>query len=129
VTSPEWIAKTTVLAIHDEQLAEHGGQSNIRDEGLLDSALARPQNQFAYGDDPDLCDLAAAYAFGIAKNHPFVDGNKRVSFVVSETFLNLNDLDLTATDEQACGIWLDLADGKIGEKELAQWFRSNTKPL
>lgn len=123
--TPDWISKTTVLAIHDEQLAEHGGQPGIRDEGLLESALARPQNQFAYGSGPDLCDVAAAYAFAISKNHPFLDGNKRVSLVVCETFLNLNGLDLAAAEEETYKVWLNLAAGKIGEQEFAEWLRSN----
>ena len=123
---PVWIIRAIVLALHEEQLAEHGGPSGIRDEGLLDSALERPKNQLSYGD-PDIYDLAAAYAYGIAKNHPFVDGNKRSSFVVSEAFLNLNGYDLIAADEAALLIWLALADGKITEAELAQWLRKNSR--
>lgn len=121
---PAWLLKAVVLALHEEQLAEHGGRAGLRDEGLLDSALGRAKNQFHYGS-PDIYDLAAAYAFGIAKNHPFLDGNKRASFVVSETFLNLNGYGLAATDEEALFVWIALAEGKIAETELANWFRSN----
>ncbi|MGO9005322.1 MAG: type II toxin-antitoxin system death-on-curing family toxin [Beijerinckiaceae bacterium] len=121
---PEWLIKAVVLAMQEEQLAEHGGQPGVRDEGLLDSALDRPKNQFCYGT-PDIYDLAAAYAYGISKNHPFLDGNKRASFVVSETFLLLNGFTVTATEEAKLTVWLALADGKMAEAELAKWFRNN----
>ncbi len=123
---PVWIIRAVALSLHEEQLAEHGGPSGLRDEGLLDSALDRPKNQFSYGN-PDIYDLAAAYAYGIAKNHPFLDGNKRTSFVVCETFLNLNDCDLKATDEQALLLWLAVAEGGVTEAELAEWLRTNSK--
>lgn len=127
---PIWVIKAVALALHEEQLAEHGGPSSLRDEGLLDSALDRPKNQFSYGD-PDICDLAAAYVYGIAsgiaRNHPFLGGNKRTSFVVCETFLNLNDCDLKATDEQALLLWMALAEGNVTEAELAEWLRTNSK--
>ncbi len=98
MSEPVWIDLDVVLAIHDEQLAEHGGQAGVRDRGLLESALARPRNQFSYGES-FLPRLAASYAFGISRNHPFLDGNKRTSLVVAELFLDLNGLDLTASDE------------------------------
>lgn len=123
---PVWIIKAVALALHEEQLAEHGGPPGIRDEGLLDSALDRPNNQFSYAN-PGIYDLAAAYAYGIAKNHPFLDGNKRTSFVVCETFLNLNDCDLRATDEQALLLLTAMAEGSVTEAELAQWLRANSK--
>jgi death on curing protein len=126
VDEPVWIIRAVALSLHEEQLAEHGGPSGLRDEGLLDSALDRPKNQFSYGS-PDINDLAAAYAYGIAKNHPFLDGNKRTSFVVCETFLNLNDCDLKATDEQALLLWLAVAEGSTTEAELAEWLRTNSK--
>jgi death on curing protein len=126
VDEPVWIIKAVALSLHEEQLAEHGGPSGLRDEGLLDSALDRPKNQFSYGN-PDIYDLAAAYAYGIAKNHPFLDGNKRTSFVVCETFLNLNDCNLKATDEQALLLWMAVAEGSVTEAELAQWLRTNSK--
>ncbi len=110
-----------VLAIHDEQLAEHGGSPGLRDEGLLDSALARRQNQAAYGD-PDLGRLAAAYAYGIVRNHPFVDGNKRTGFVVAELFLALNGLDLEASDIDCVVVMRDLAAGDLSEPDLAAWI-------
>ena len=121
-----WVADSVVLAIHEAQLAEHGGIAGIRDEGLLSSALARPHNLEAYGDDPDAAALAAAYAFGIARNHPFLDGNKRTAFVVMELFLNLNGWNLKASDEECIGTMLALAAGDLGEKSLAGWLRSHS---
>lgn len=120
-----WISPRAVLAMHAAQIAEHGGGEGVRDEGLLDSALNRPVNLLAYGE-PDLSDLAAAYAFGIARNHPFVDGNKRTAFVVSATFLALNGQRLTATERDVVETFLALAAGALAEDALAQWFRSNT---
>lgn len=120
-----WIRLSEALAIHDEQVAEHGGLRGVRDQGLLESALARPENQAAYGD-PDVCDLAAAYAFGLARNHPFADGNKRTAFVVSATFLLLNGRDLTATEVNVVETFLKLAAGEMAEAELAAWFRSQS---
>jgi death-on-curing protein len=119
-----WVEIRDVLAIHDAQLSEHGGAEGIRDHGLLESALARPQNLWAYGD-PDLAALAASYGFGIAKNHPFVDGNKRTSLVVLEFFLALNGHVLTADDVQCVLTILALADGSLSETELAHWIRQN----
>jgi death on curing protein len=110
------------VAAHAEQLAEHGGGEGVRDERLLESAMARPQNLAAYGD-PDIADLAAAYAFGIARNHPFVDGNKRTAAVVSETFLVLNGQSLTASDAELVVAFLALAAGELSEEEMADWFR------
>jgi death-on-curing protein len=121
-----WVARSVVVALHDEQLAEHGGGAGLRDEGLLDSALARPRNLLAYGT-PDVIDLAAAYAYGIAKNHPFVDGNKRTAAVVMELFLDLNGHALTADDGSLVATILSLADGSLSEAALAQWLRANSK--
>ncbi len=123
-----WVARSVVLALHDEQLAEHGGGSGLRDDGLLDSALARPLNLEAYGD-ADAASLAAAYAFGIAKNHPFVDGNKRAAAVVMELFLELNGYELTAADEALVLTILGLADGSLSEARLAGWIRDNMRKL
>ena len=123
-----WVARNVVLALHDEQLAEHGGGSGLRDGGLLDSALARPLNLEAYGD-PDAAYLAAAYAFGIAKNHPFVDGNKRTAAVAMELFLDLNGYELTATDEALVLTILGLADGSSSETDLADWVRGNMRKV
>lgn len=123
----EWIAYETVLIYHDAQLTEHGGAAGLRDEGGLRSALARPENLAAYGQ-PDLFDLAAAYARGITQNHPFVDGNKRTAFVVAAAFLDLNGQELTAEEAEAAVVFLRLAAGEFSEAELAEWFRRNTAP-
>lgn len=120
-----WVADEVVLAIHEAQLAEHGGIAGIRDEGLLSSALARPLNLDAYGDKPDAASLAAAYAFGIARNHPFLDGNKRTAFVVMELFLNMNGWVLNADDAECISTMLALAGGNIGENVLADWLREH----
>lgn len=124
-----WLERALVLAIHDRQLAEHGGGSGVRDDALLDSALARPQQLFAYGDPPpDLAALAASLAFGLARNHPFVDGNKRTAHVCYRVFLALNDAELAATDEEKYVAMLGLADGSLGEAEFADWLRRHLKP-
>ena len=123
---PEWLPRALILAIHDEQLAEHGGGVGIRDEGLLDSALARPQNRFEYDESADLATLAAAYAFGIAKNHPFVDGNKRTAYVAAELLLDLNGMALTASDEECVLTMLRLAAGEADEAAFAEWIRANS---
>ena len=122
-----WIDKRALLLLHGESLAEHGGASGMRDEGLLDSALARPLNLVAYGE-PDLAALAAAYGFGIAKNHPFVDGNKRAAFLVVGLFLYLNGQRLAVTQADATVMVLALAAGEIDEAAFANWIRSNSKP-
>lgn len=124
-----WIGRALALAIHDRQLAEHGGGSGVRDDALLDSALARPQQLFAYGDpQPDLADLAASLAFGLARNHPFVDGNKRTAAVACETFIILNGATLHADDLALYPKYLGLADGSLGEAEFATWLRQHLKP-
>lgn len=122
-----WIGRSVILAVHDEQLAEHGGASGLRDVGLLDSALARPLNLVAYGA-PDIFDLAAAYGVGLARNHPFVDGNKRTAFVATELFLALNGHELTAGDADCVLTMLTVAAGEIDEAAFAAWIRSNVKP-
>ena len=122
-----WLDIAVIYAVHDEQLAEHGGSAGVRDRGLLESALARPQNLTAYGQ-PDAVDLAAAYGFGIARNHPFIDGNKRTAFVAVELFLELNGYELTATDADCVLTMLALAAGEIDESTFARWIRSNSKP-
>ena len=119
-----WIGKALALAIHDRQLAEHGGGSGVRDEALLDSALARPQQLHAYGEpQPDLADLAASLAFGLARNHPFVDGNKRTAAVACEAFVMLNGGILEAEDHELYPQYLGLAEGSLGETEFADWLR------
>ena len=122
-----WVTLDVALAAHLEQLSEHGGGEGVRDERLLDSAMARPQNLLAYGT-PDAAALAAAYAFGIARNHPFVDGNKRTAAVVSETFLALNGYVLSATDAELVVAFLALAAEDLSEEELADWFRGHLIP-
>jgi death-on-curing protein len=117
-----------VLAIHGRQLAEHGGAAGVRDPGLLASALARPKNLLAYSEEePDLATLAAAYAYGIATNHPFVDGNKRTAYVACRTFLKLNGRDLDATQEEKYVTFLRLAEGALSEEELAAWLRERLR--
>jgi death on curing protein len=124
---PIWIPRELIFALHLRQLAEHGGGAGIRDEGLLDSALQRPKNKFEY-ETPDLSELAAAYAFGLAKNHPFIDGNKRTAFVASFTFLFINGLKVTTSQEENTKVFMELAAGDIDESWLATWFRQNTAP-
>ena len=125
MSEPLWIDLQVVLAIHDEQLAEHGGQPGVGDRGLLESALARPRNQFSYGET-SITRLAASYAFGTSRNHPFLDGNKRTSLVVAELFLELNGYELTATDAQCVTTFLALAAGELGEDQLAEWISANS---
>ena len=124
MTEPEWLDTDIVLDIHAEQLALFGGGDGMRDLGLLESALARPLNKFAYGET-DLAALAAAYAFGIARNHPFVDGNKRAAFGSMIVFLGLNGIDLDVPPEDATAIILEVAAGEIDEDGLARWLRDN----
>ena len=120
-----WINIDSALAIHNRQIAEHGGSEGVRDEGLLSSALARAQNLNAYTDDADMSALAGAYAFGIAKNHPFIDGNKRTALVVMRTFLRSNGFDVEATQAEKYVTFLSLAEGSIDESELVDWIRGH----
>jgi death-on-curing protein len=122
-----WIDKRLLLILHDESLAEHGGASGLRDEGLLDSALARPLNLLAYGD-PDAAELAAAYSLGLAKNHAFVDGNKRAAFLAVGLFLALNGYRLGTAQADATLTMFALAAGEIDEAEFARWIRANSAP-
>lgn len=122
-----WIAESVVLAIHEVQLAEHGGMVGVRDENLLASALARPRNLDAYGDKPDIAAIAAAYAFGIARKHPFFDGNKRTAFVLMELFLNLNGWLLEASDADCITTIQALAAGDLSEENLAARLRQHRK--
>ncbi len=126
MTGPEpvWLLRAVVEAIHDEQLAEHGGAEGLRDAGLLESALARPRNLAAYGTAPSMAALAAAYGYGIARNHPFIDGNKRTAFVAVESFLVLNGHALTAGDAESITVMERLADGRMSEQEFAAWIRA-----
>ena len=124
MTEPRWLDITIVLDVHAEQLALFGGADGIRDLGLLESGLARPINKFGYGES-DLAALAAAYAFGIARNHPFVDGNKRATFASIIVFLGLNGFDFDVPPEQATAMILALAAGEVSEDSLARWIRDN----
>jgi death-on-curing protein len=120
-----WLSKRVVLAIHAEQLAEHGGAPGIRDEGLLDSALARPRQRAVYAE-PDAADLAASYSYGIVSNHPFVDGNKRTGFVAGATFLLLNGRAFEASEADVVTTFERLAAGELSEHLFAEWFRVNS---
>ena len=124
MTEPEWLDIEIILDVHAEQLALFGGPDGVRDSGLLESALARRINKFAYGET-DLASRAAAYAFGIAKNHPFVDGNKRAAFASLIVFLGLNGIDFAPSPEAATAIMLSLAAGEVSEQSLARWIRDN----
>lgn len=120
----KWLLEDAVYAIHKRQIAEHGGGDGIRDEGLLLSALAKPRNLLAYSEKtPDISALAASIAFGIAKNHPFIDGNKRTALVVMRTFLLLNGYNLEATQQEKYLTFLNLAEGNLSEENLAEWIR------
>ncbi len=126
MTDWQWLGSDTATAIHLRQLAEHGGGEGVRDPGLLDSALARPQNLAAYGE-PDAAALAASYAFGVARNHPFIDGNKRTAWVLARLFLALNGKALEFDDADAVLTMLALAAGELSEDQLADWFRQRIR--
>ena len=124
----KWLTADSVLAMHARQLAEHGGGMGVRDEGLLLSALQRPQNKASY-ETPDVADLAAAYAYGIARNHPFVDGNKRTALVASRSFLLINGYQIGASKEDRLNTFLALASGDLSENQLEIWFKKHLIPL
>jgi death-on-curing protein len=121
-----WIAPNLAEAIHDRQLSEHGGAAGVRDAGALESVLARPKNLASYGN-PDAAELAAAYAFGIARNHAFVDGNKRTAWVLARLFLSANGMELRFQKQEAIKVMLALAAGELSEDELAGWFRERVR--
>jgi death-on-curing protein len=125
---PVWLERTDCLAIHEMVLAQHGGLAGVRDDGLLESALGKPQNLFAYGK-PTRPQMAASYAAGIIRNHPFLDGNKRTGFLLAVTFLELNGLAFTATEESVVQKTVALAAGKLREADYAAWLEMNTHPL
>ena len=127
MTDPQWVLKETVLALHEQSLSLFGGISGIRDEGLLDSALSRPLNLLSYGS-PNLFELAASYAHGLAKNHPFLDGNKRVAFTVAVLFVELNGHRFHATEPDAVLSTLALAASELSEAEFARWLEENSSP-
>jgi death on curing protein len=126
MSQPIWITREVALAMHLRQLAEHGGGAGVRDEGLLLSALQGPMNKYSY-ENADLLEMAAAYAFGIARNHPFVDGNKRTALVASFTFLLLNGVPVTASQASSLKTFLSLASGDLTEAQLTDWFSANTR--
>lgn len=128
MNEPEWVLKETVLGLHEQSLSRHGGSAGIRDEGLLDSALGRPQNLFAYGN-PNLFDLAASYAHELVKNHPFIDGNKRTGFVVAVLMLELNGHRFQAEEADAALRTLALAAGEMTESACAAWLETHSDPL
>lgn len=123
---PVWVRRDVVLAFHERLLAQHGGGAGIRDEGLLDSALGRPENLFGYGK-PTLFDLAASYAFGLVKNHPFIDGNKRIGFATAALFLELNGLRFEAQEVEVVLRTLALAAGEESEAAFSEWLKANSK--
>lgn len=128
MTTIHWVDEAVVLALHEEHLAEHGGATGLRERGLLQSALTRPLHLAAY-ENSDLAALAAAYTYGVARNHPFLDGNKRTAFTVMELFLNLNGLELTADDSSCVAIMRKLAQGTLTENRLTDWLREWTQAV
>ena len=129
MAEPKWISRLLVDAIHQEQLGEHGGLHGTKDENALESALARPRQKLAYEPDTDLPTLAAAYGFGLARNHPYVDGNKRVAFMAMYTFLGLNGHEIEAEEEDVVRVMLAVAAGEWREDQLADWVRGHIQPL
>jgi death-on-curing protein len=123
---PHWLSRMVLDAIHIDQIREHGGLSGVRDETVLESALARPQQKWHYDQNSDIALLAAAYGFGLVKNHPYRDGNKRIGFLAIVTFLGINGHDLDATDAEVISEILALADGRVSEEELADWIRRHS---
>lgn len=128
MTEPRWLSKKALLVLVGEAVRTHGGLEGIRDDGLLDSALARPQNLFAYGSD-DIHALAGAYAFGLVRNHPFVDGNKRAGFLAAAIFLEINGWRLSASESDAALKVLELAAGELDEDQFSEWLRANSAVL
>lgn len=124
MSEPFWLSRRIMIAIHDEQLAIHGGASGLRDEGMLESALDRPKNKWSY-ENAELPELAAAYAFAMARNHPFIDGNKRTWLLALYTFLGVNGIDFDVPEADAAAIILSLAAGEVGEESLTRWIRDN----
>ena len=126
MTDPVWVLPELVSAVHQMLLAEHGGLPGIRDKGLLEAALARPQQQYSVEQNISIFDLAAAYSYGLARNHPFVDGNKRIALTIAAVFLELNDYSLDAPEAEAVVIYQQLAAGTLTEETLAEWFRDSS---
>lgn len=126
---PVWLPRRAVEAAHADQLRTHGGQLGLRDEGLLDAALARARQRWAYEAESDLSDLAACYGFGLVKNHPFIDGNKRIGFVAANMFLIINGAEIQAPEPEVVLIMMQVAAGSLGEEEFAAWIRSVVVPI
>jgi death-on-curing protein len=129
MSEPEWVRRDVLELLHSQTIAEHGGADGLRDEGLLESALARPQNLYHYEQVREVARLAACYAFGLAKNHAFIDGNKRIAFIAAGVFLRLNGFRMTADQAQATLVMLSVASGSFTEDELADWLRKNIAAL
>jgi death on curing protein len=129
VEEPLWLDRAIVEALHAAQIREHGGHPGIRDEGLLESALARPMNLWSYDGSVDLAGLAAEYGYGVAKNHAFLDGNKRMGFVAANVFLLLNGVEIDAPEPEAVDVMLGVANGSIGRDEFAAWIRARIVPF
>ncbi|MBV9108702.1 MAG: type II toxin-antitoxin system death-on-curing family toxin [Gemmatimonadetes bacterium] len=123
---PQWLTRAIVEAIHHEQIEEHGGSFGTRDEGLIDSALSRPHSKWQYDPSADLFTLAAAYAFGLAKNHGFIDGNKRVAFMAAYVFLGIHDVEVEAQEPEVVEVMTALASGEVSEQEMANWLRGHS---
>lgn len=123
---PNWVLNEIVIAVHQMLIAEHGGSLGIRDEGLLESALTRPRQVFFYEEEATIFDLAASYGFGLAKNHPFIDGNKRAALSIAAIFLEINGYTFDAPEPEAVVVFEKLAAGDLSEKELAKWFSGNS---
>ncbi|PCI69528.1 MAG: type II toxin-antitoxin system death-on-curing family toxin [Piscirickettsiaceae bacterium] len=128
MNEPLWVIDKVVLATHSMLLAEHGGDQGLRDEKLLVSALARPKNKFNYEPNSTVCELAASYSVGLAKNHPFIDGNKRIALTVALIFLEINGFSLSAAEPETAIVFEQLAASKVSEQDLAIWFQKNTHP-
>jgi death-on-curing protein len=126
---PKWLSKELVVAMHRELVRQHGGLYAIRDETLIESAIAKPQQKFAYEESASIFELAASVGYGLAKNHPFADGNKRIAFAAMGVFLEINGIEITATEVDAVVTILALADGSLSESEIAQWLKANHKVL
>jgi death-on-curing protein len=124
---PVWLTKQIIEAIHNSQIREHGGQYGIRDKNLLESALARPMNRWIYEQESDIITLAAAYGYGLTKNHSFIDGNKRVAFMAMYTFLGINGYEIDATEPEVVYLMLGMADGSISEEQLIRWLRMHVR--
>lgn len=122
---PTWIRTHWVHVVHEDQIEQHGGSKGVRDEALLESALARARNRWEYGDEPDLAELAAAYGYGLATNHPFVDGNKRTAFLITYAFLRVNGARIDAEEPEVVDLMRGLAAGEVSESELAAWIRNH----